>query len=114
LQIRSFFDEEGTIVINNNYNFVVYKVSNLNGIVKVIIPHFEKFPFISQKQSDFLLFKDIVESLNKGDHLNKEGLNKIISLKASLNKGLSYNIYFSDIIKAEKPKVNLPLNVLNI
>jgi LAGLIDADG endonuclease len=111
LQIRSFFGGVGTIISNINYNFVVYKIYSLDGIIKVIIPHFEKYPLITQKQSDFILFKNIVELVNKGEHLNKEGLIKIVNLKASLNKGLSDKLktYFPNIIKIERLKVNIPL-----
>jgi len=51
--------------------------------------------------------------MNKGEHLNKEGLIKIVSLKAYLNKGLSENlkINFPNIIGVEKPKVNIPLTI---
>lgn len=68
---------------------------------------------ISQKQSDFLLFKSIIELVDKGEHLNIDGLKNIISLKASLNKGLSKDIkrYFPKVIKAERSIVNVPKNI---
>jgi hypothetical protein len=55
----------------------------------------------------------IVELINKGKHLDEEGIIRIVSLKASLNKGLSGNlkINFPNIIGVEKPKVNIPLTV---
>ena len=51
--------------------------------------------------------------MNKKEHLDKKGLIKIISLKASLNKGLSYNlkISFPDINKIKKFKANIPINI---
>lgn len=62
-----------------------FQVRNLKDIIEVIIPHFQKYPLFTQKQADFLLFKEIVELMNKGEHKNSEGLTKIISLRASLN-----------------------------
>ena len=64
---------------------------------------------ITQKQRDFLLWKCIIQLMNKKEHLNIEGLNRIIKLKASLNWGLSnkLKLYFPNIIKEEKPKINL-------
>lgn len=111
LQIKSFFGGIGTIWINNTY--VYYKVRNINEIIRVIIPHFNKYPLITKKQEDFLLFENIIYLMSKGEHLNKEGLIKILNLRASLNKGLSdkLKIYFPEIIKIERSKVNLPLNL---
>jgi len=111
LQSKSFFNETGNIYTNNNV--VIYQVRSLNEIIQVIIPHFEKYSLITQKQSDFILFKKIVELMNKGEHLNKDGLTKIISLKASLNKGLpnKLKIYFPEVIEIDKPKVNFPIDI---
>jgi hypothetical protein len=39
-----------------------------------------------------LLFKNIVEIVNRKEHLTNEGLQKVINLKASLNRGLSHNL----------------------
>ena len=109
LQVKSFFNEVGNIYIYNKT--VLYQVRNLNEITETIIPHFENYPLITQKQSDFSLFKEIVKLMDKSEHLNKKGLIKIINLKSSLNKGLSNELIynFPNIIKAERPKVDLPV-----
>lgn len=113
LQIKSFFSEVGTIVTNYNYNFAVYGVHSLGDITNIIIPHFKKYPLISQKYGDFFIFNNIVELINESEHLNKDGIIKIIKLKSSLNKGLSnelkYN--FPNIKKIERPRVDLPINI---
>lgn len=109
LQIKSFFfNNTGNIYIKNNKS-AIYSIRTLNSIKGNIIPHFKKYPLITQKYTDFILFKDIVKLINNNEHLNKEGLKKIISFKASLNrlsKGL--NTYFPDIKKANRIKVNIP------
>jgi hypothetical protein len=56
----------------------------------VIIPHFDKYPLITQKRADYLLFKQgIGLLLNDQARSSIEGVNKILSLKASMNLGLS-------------------------
>jgi hypothetical protein len=52
----------------------------------------------------------IVELMNKGKHLNEDGLFQIINLKASLNNGLPdrLKISFPKYTKLDKPKVNIP------
>lgn len=69
-----------------NNKALFYQVRNLSEITKVIIPHFENYPLITKKQSDF---KEIVKLMDKGEHLTIDGLIKIVNLKASLNKGIS-------------------------
>lgn len=60
-----------------------------------------------QKQGDFLIFVDIYKLIMQGSHLTSEGLNKIMSLKASLNLGLNENLLskFSDIESVNRPVV---------
>ncbi len=59
LEIKSFFNETGSIYAINNNKALLYQVRNLRDITNVIIPHFEQYPLITQKQSDFVLFKNI-------------------------------------------------------
>jgi hypothetical protein len=51
--------------------------------------------------------------MNKNEHLTEDRLDKIINLKASLNKGLSdkLKIDFPNTIKAERSKVNFPITI---
>jgi hypothetical protein len=77
---------------------VLLRVSYLKDLVNVIIPHFDKYPLISQKRADFELFKRIVELVDSKEHLTPTGLQQIINLKASLNMGNS------DELKAIFPK----------
>lgn len=69
----------------NEHQYRVFSFADL----KVIISHFDKYPLISQKRADFELFKEIVELVNGREHTNPEGLQRIVNLRASMNKGLS-------------------------
>jgi hypothetical protein len=88
MKIKSFFNEVGSITFSKD-NGVMYRVNKLDDILNVIIPHFDKYSLITQKQSDYKTFKNIVELICKGEHLNKNGVTKILNLKVLLNKGLS-------------------------
>nr|YP_009574624.1 GIY-YIG endonuclease [Orbilia dorsalia]QBF58425.1 GIY-YIG endonuclease [Orbilia dorsalia] len=105
IQIRSFFGV-GFIKSNKNHNSVSYTVTKLKDLVNVIIPHFNKYPLITQKITDFILFSSVVDLVKNKQHLNKEGLNKILAHKASMNKGLSTSLInsFTDIIPIERIK----------
>lgn len=67
----------------------------------------KKYPLITQKRADFELFKMVIELMNKKQHLTPEGLHKILSLKASINIGLTTELKtaFPNIIPAERPIV---------
>lgn len=55
----------------------------------VIIKHFNDYPLITQKFGNYILWKQaILLRINK-EHLTKEGFQKILNLKASINLGLN-------------------------
>ena len=86
---QSFFGGAGSIYIRQSNKQGIYTVRSLEELTNVIIPHFDKHPLLTQKKVDFLFFKSIVELMNNKEHRAPEGLVKIISLRASMNKGLS-------------------------
>lgn len=60
-----------------------------NKDLNVLINHFDNYPLMTKKRADFELFKLAVELISRKEHLSLVGLNKIINIKASINKGLS-------------------------
>lgn len=112
LRIKSYFNDVGNIYTSDNNKAVLYQVRKLSEITNVIIPHFEKYPLLTQKQSDYILFKNIVTLMNKGEHLTMDGIKKIVDLKACLNNGLSnkLKIFFSKVT-TERPIINSPINI---
>ena len=88
-QLQEFFNGIGTMRIDKKANAIKYSVNSLKDLTTVIIPHFEKYPLITQKAADFTLFKQIVELNNKEAHRTIEGLQQIINIKASMNLGIS-------------------------
>jgi hypothetical protein len=53
--------------------------------LKVIIDHFDKYPLLTKKLADYLLFKQAFKLVLLKEHLTKEGVLKIVALKASIN-----------------------------
>lgn len=107
IEIQEYFNNIGTIQLNNNKNSAVFKVLKLKDLTDVIIPHFLNYPLISQKKSDFELFKMVIDLMNNGEHLTKEGFIKILSIRASMNNGLSENLInsFPNINPISRPLV---------
>ena len=103
--IQSFWGGIG--IINEKTNSVSLKIQARD--LNILIKHFDNYPLITKKQADFLLFKKVVELINNKSHLNTEGLNEILSLKASMNKGLNDELlnYFPNIKPILRPLVNI-------
>ena len=102
-EIQAYFGGAGRI--SEGKKNCGYFVSSIGDLTTKIIPHFVKYPLITQKQGDFLLFKSAVEMVNLKKHLTMEGLQRIVSFKASVNLGLTeiLKTAFPETIPAVKP-----------
>jgi len=113
-RIQTFFGV-GKILTDDKNNLVFYIVYSITYLTNVIIPHFLKYPLLTQKQADFLLFKSVSDIINRKEHLNTEteGLTKIVGIKASINKGLTATLVeaFPNIISVNRPKVEHPTTI---
>jgi len=111
-QIQCFFGV-GKIIYEKNKDTFTYSVSNLKDLRAIIIPHFLKYPLITQKRADFELFKLAAELISKKEHLTIEGLQRIVNIRASMNLGLSdvLKSAFPNTNPAERPKVEVTENI---
>lgn len=62
------------------------RVHSLEQISNIII-HFDRYPLITNKHADYLLFKEVIQMLLKKEHLTQEGLQAIVNIRGALNKG---------------------------
>ena len=71
---------------------------------------------MTQKKADFELFKQIVELISDKKHLSKEGVKELLSIRASMNLGLSdsFKEAFPDITPVRRPVVPLVEQFSNI
>lgn len=94
----------GSISESKVRNTVSFCVASIKEINEVVIPHFNKYKLLTQKQVDFELFKSAVELINKGEHLTIEGLIKIAGFKASINTGSIPKEFTFDVIPVVRPQ----------
>ncbi len=85
---------------------ITYRVSDLEQILTLIIPHFLKYPLKTKKRVDFELFAKSAQLISKKEHLTEEGLKKLVAIRASINQGLSelLRTSFPSCIPVEKPQ----------
>lgn len=84
----------------------VYYIRSLNEI-SILINHFDKYPLITKKYADYLLFKSAFDIIKKKQHLTEKGFKEIVALRASLNKGLPDKLKeaFPNITPSERSNV---------
>lgn len=106
-KIQSFFNGAGKVYYQKNSKVVVFRIKSTKDLAQLVLPHFDKYPLLTQKKADYLLFKQAVELVLRGEHLTTEGILKIISIKASLNLGLPdvLSKAFPNIIPKDRPVV---------
>lgn len=95
---------------------VIFQVSKLSDL-ECIIDHFDKYPLKSKKYADYLLFKQAFAIVKDKLHTTEVGLHKLLSIRASLNKGLSDRLKtdFPDVTPILKPEVaKVKLNFDNV
>ena len=63
-------------------------VRSLDEILK-IVSHFDSYPLITKKRSDFILFEQIIHKVVEGKHLSAKGLQEIVNIRSAINLGLS-------------------------
>jgi len=92
-------------VRKNSNTTALFRVDNLKEI-QVIIDHFDRFPLLSVKASDYILFKECYNLIMQKQHLTPKGFEKILSLKYNLNKGLPDKLKkaFPNILPVNRPE----------
>ena len=97
------------IISKQGKNGVQYRVTSLQDLINIVIPHFEKYSLITQKKADFILFKKVIDLMNRKEHLTVEGLKKIVAIKASINLGLSEELksapQWKKIVPIQRPLI---------
>ena len=86
--IHNYFNVGKISLIKNT---VIYTVETMKDMA-VIINHFDNYPLITQKLSDYLIFKSCFDLIKQKKHLTEKGLLEIMSLKDNLNLGLAEHI----------------------
>lgn len=81
-----------------------FYVRSIKDVKNTIIPHYDKFQLRTKKYEDFLLFKQAVELISNKEHLTQDGLQKIVAIRASMNKGLTEELKLAFPNTEPKPR----------
>lgn len=97
-KIQSYFGC-GFIRKYKKTGMVTYEVRNLSNLCDFIIPHFEKYPLLTQKHEDFEKFKQVCLMMRSNVHRNKQGLKTIINLACEMNPSGTRKILKDELLK---------------
>ena len=89
-QLRTFM--KCGVVRRNHEDRFCWRVRKLNNLSEIILPFFEKHPLRSKKNVDFHKFAKVIRLMQKGEHLNPDGFQKILKIAASMNRQQSRDI----------------------
>ncbi len=75
------------VVRVNHGDRMAYRVRGKDHLLQHIIPFFMRHPLKTKKNVDFLKFRDVLLLMEKGVHLQSEGLAEIRKIAAEMNRG---------------------------
>ena len=86
--VKDYFGVGSVATKTKGCVFYVQAIKDLD----VILNHFDRYPLVTKKYADYLLFKLAINLIKEKAHLNSEGLRKLVAIRASLNWGLSSDL----------------------
>ena len=75
------------VVRKNHGDRMAYRVRSIEHLLEHIIPFFVKHPHKTKKRVDFQKFRKILLIMKEGDHLTKEGVERIRGIAGEMNRG---------------------------
>ena len=83
-QIRGFM--RCGVVRGNHGDRFCWRVRDLKNHAEIILPFFERYPLRSLKRIEFLKFAQVIRLMQKGEHLNPVGFQKILTIANQMNR----------------------------
>lgn len=83
----------GNIGYRNSQDTYYYGSTSF-GSAKIVINYFDNFHLLSTKHINYLKWRNVFLLIQNKEHLNKEGVCKIIKLKNSMNRNLASAPFF--------------------
>ncbi len=78
------------VVRKNHEDRQEIRIRSFVDLNNIVIPHFDKYPLITQKRFDFIKFKKIINLMKNNHHLTIKGLKEIIQISCQMNRKNKY------------------------
>lgn|ERR1700748_130813 len=89
-EIQNYFSAGSVVIDNRKTDTKKYHLTNLELILKKLIPHFEAYPCLTSKNLNFKDFKQIATMLSQKKHFTSQGVEEIISIISNMNTKRSF------------------------
>ena len=89
--MKSFIDYFGCGKIEHRGDRLDFSVKNLRDTRDIIMPFFQKYPIVGVKSKDFDDWCLVVKLIIDKEHITNTGVEKIIKIKANMNRQRSQN-----------------------
>ena len=73
------------VVRKNHGDRYCWRVRKLDNLYEIILPFFQKHPLKSKKSVEFHKFAKVVRMMKRGDHLKRDGFERIKKIASSMN-----------------------------
>jgi len=94
LMIKNFFNCGRINIDNKKTSTMKFVVTNIDDIINIIIPHFDKYSLRTSKFLNYNDFKSAAILMKNKKHYSKEGIKELINLKSNMNKARSFKEKF--------------------
>ncbi|HLE29913.1 MAG TPA: LAGLIDADG family homing endonuclease [Anaerolineales bacterium] len=68
------------------HDAVMLIIRDHDELMSYVIPFFDRYLLHSQKRRNYEIWKQVVQMMDRGEHLTGEGLQKILELKSQMNR----------------------------
>jgi hypothetical protein len=68
------------------HDSILLSVKGLGELTRYIIPFFDLYPLHGTKRRNYEIWKQVVEMMERGEHLTLEGVERVQALKDSMNR----------------------------
>lgn len=97
----------GSIRRDYHDNTVKYEVRKLEDLITGIIPHFQTYKLLSAKDKQFQIFTEICLAMDRREHKNREGLERIANQAFVMNPGGRRRKYLQEVVLASLNKMKI-------
>lgn len=101
--------QTGHYVADKRLNCSSLRVNTLKGLMNNVLPHFEKYPLLSRKKEDYLVFREIVEKMKRKLHLDEKVFLELVEKAVLMNNKGRYRKKY----KTEKHENTIQTTTIN-
>ena len=86
LELYKFVFRTGNVYRKSGIHPVLnFSIDSRRNLLEKVIPFFDKYPLIV-KEKEFIRFKEILQAMEKKEHLTKKGFIRLVKLAYSMNQ----------------------------